>query len=102
MTIDEIVKALTPGCCSEKAARESGCRLCCGRFDAVAEVRRMHAELEELRRPAPSPRGAPSCQVCHGDMEFETALGPAPCPTCNPASPHYSAEWFAQRHRGQP
>ncbi len=49
MTIDEVTEALTPGCCSETRARENGCVLCCGRFDAVAQVKRWHDELLTAR-----------------------------------------------------
>lgn len=65
------------------------------REDPHAEERA--AAMWNRRSATAAPIESTDCQVCHGALEFPTVLGPAPCPTCNPASPHYSAEYFAQR-----
>lgn len=64
MTLDEVIAALSRGCCTEARAREAGCGLCVARYDAIAQVRAWHAELEAARPLAVLVAGA---QCCEGD-----------------------------------
>lgn len=47
MTIDEVTKALTRGCCSRKQAADKQCDLCGPRYEAIDQVIRWHDTLDE-------------------------------------------------------
>lgn len=47
MTIDEVTKALTRGCCSRQQAADKLCDLCGPRYEAIDQVIRWHDTLDE-------------------------------------------------------
>lgn len=44
-TVEDALRALTPGCCTREAAAESGCALCVPRYAAIDWLREKHDEL---------------------------------------------------------
>lgn len=49
MTLDEVIKRLSRGCCSRKQAADKQCDLCGPRYEAIDEVIRWHSATEDAQ-----------------------------------------------------